>query len=156
MPQSQRSSAGKHAGNRPNKATGEEGKLRRGRKTADRKKKQYVDPRLHKDAPKNTKPGERSFTRSARPGDKPYNKGAAKREDGSVKKSYDKPYNKSSEQKEGGENKVTHAPRKPKKAPGKKGNYGYMRTLAESSTGAKGGAFKRKHTISPGKKKNSP
>lgn len=32
-------------------------------------------------------------------------------------------------------------------------HYGYVRTLAESSTGAKKGSFKKKHNISPGKKK---
>jgi late competence protein required for DNA uptake (superfamily II DNA/RNA helicase) len=159
MPQSHRSQAGKAPGKPGGRSAGKAGvstsspagKLRRGRKTADRKNKPYVDPRLHQDAPKAAKPGERSFTRPARPGSKPYGS-TAKREDGGFKKSYDKPYSKSSEQKEGGETKV-HVQGKPKKPAGKKGNYGYMRTLAESSTGAKGGSFKRKHTISPGKKK---
>jgi superfamily II DNA/RNA helicase len=113
-------------------------KLRRGRKTADRKKTQYVDPRLHADAPKTAgKPSYRKPFKAAE-GTKP--RAAA---EGEKKVDYSKPAEKG---------QSTHA-QKPKKTPGKKGNYGYMRSLAESATGAKGGAFKRGKNISPGKKK---
>jgi ATP-dependent RNA helicase DeaD len=68
------------------------------------------------------------------------------------------PLTQSPKRKEGQEgetaNSTTHT-RKPssKKPAGKKGNYTYVRTLAESSTGAKQGSFAKKKNLSPGKKK---
>lgn len=40
-----------------------------------------------------------------------------------------------------------------KKRNSREDHYTYVRTLAESSTGAKGGSFKKRHNLSPGKKK---
>jgi superfamily II DNA/RNA helicase len=139
--------------------------------------KQYSDPRLHRDTDtrggKKTvrKPGSFSGTSKARPdtrsegGNKTY---------GGAGKTYGKPkpagqgagkpagagtYKKYEGKKYEGkkyEGQGSTAGKKDEKsgaAPKNRTSYTYMRTLAESSTGAKGGSFQRKNTLSPGKKK---